>query len=138
MNRMTGLARLFAAYYVLWRAKNPDCRNLEDLVRESYVSRKTIKKYFSSEVFLDYMKELNGGTPVDTTFQSWQVIAMGIYVGNTRDEAQNVDRVWIGAHDLAAHVYRIYLGNESGEAELVWQDDEYIEQLEKEKERDAR
>lgn len=69
--RMTGLARLFAAYFILWRQKNPDCRNCEELVRESYVSRKTIKKYFSSEVFLDYMKELNGGVPVDTEFQSW-------------------------------------------------------------------
>lgn len=69
--RLTALARLFAAYFILWRQKNPDCRNLEDLVKESYVSRKTLKKYFSSEVFIDYLTKLNGGEPVDIEFQSW-------------------------------------------------------------------
>lgn len=69
--RLTGLARLFAAYFILWRKQNPDCRNLEDLVRESYISRKTLKKYFGSEVFIDYLTKLNNGEPVDTTFQSW-------------------------------------------------------------------
>ncbi len=53
---------------------------------------------------------------------------MGVLVGNTRDEANKPDRVYVGAHDLAMPVRKIYMGNEWGEATLVWEADKDSEE----------
>lgn len=46
---------------------------------------------------------------------------MGAYIGNKRDEAALIDRVYIGASDLATVVRKVYIGDENGEAVLVWE-----------------
>lgn len=48
---------------------------------------------------------------------------MGAYVGNTQDQAAPIERVYIGASDLATYVRKIYIGNADGEAVLVWEYD---------------
>lgn len=53
---------------------------------------------------------------------------MGVLVGNTRDEAQKPDCVYVGAHDLAMPVRKIYMGNEWDEATLVWEADKDSEE----------
>lgn len=48
---------------------------------------------------------------------------MGAYIGNSEDKAVKLGHVYVGAHDLAMPVRKIYMGNEWGEAELVWEAD---------------